>query len=204
LADGSTIQESSAIALKNGITLDQIFDDLKKIKNSITTEVYLMGYYNQWLNYGLEKFCQRAADSGIHGFIIPDLPMAYYDEIHQKLLEKYKLKICFLITPDSDDSRIKQADKLSTGFVYVVSSNATTGKTNSVFASNREYFEKIRDYPFVNRCMLGFGIHDNAGFEKACQYADGAIVGSAFIRHLKNNFSKRHIQNFIHSIKNKA
>lgn len=204
LADGPTIQESSAIALENGITIEQIFDDLEKIKEKITTEIYLMGYYNQWLNYGLEEFCKRASHSGIRGLIIPDLPMAYFDDEHRRLLAKYNLKICFLITPDSSDSRIKKADELSSGFVYAVSSNATTGKTASVFESNRSYFEKIRNFPFSNRRMIGFGIHDNAGFEEACLYADGAIIGSAFIRHIKNDFSKEHIQKFIHSIKNKA
>jgi tryptophan synthase alpha chain len=201
LADGPTIQASSAKALANGITMDRVFDQLEQCRRPFQAEIYLMGYYNQWLKYGLEKFCQRAQKAGVSGLIIPDLPIEYFDREHQELLKKYQLKISFLVTPDTNEARIEKVDELTTGFVYLVSSRSTTGATDNR-ADNSAYLERMASYPFSHQTLIGFGIHDHATYTQACRFADGAIIGSAFIRHIANDFSKPSILNFVNHIKN--
>ena len=203
LADGPTIQSSSALALAKGASLDKIFDRLGSFKSKLTAEIYLMGYFNQWLSYGIERFCARANEVGATGLIIPDLPIEYFDENLQSIVEHNELKMSFLVTPDTTEERIEKIDKLSTGFVYLVSSKSTTGKTGSVFNQNEPYFKKMASFPFKRKTMIGFGIHDHDTYTQACKYADGAIIGSAFIRHIEKNHSKANILEFINLIKQK-
>jgi tryptophan synthase alpha chain len=201
LADGPTIQESSSKALARGATLDKIFDRLAALKPQLESEIYLMGYYNQWLSYGLERFCARVKETGATGLIIPDLPVDYFDQEHRSVLERHGLAICFLVTPDTPESRIAEIDQLTTGFVYLVSSKSTTGKTAAVFDENQDYFKKMKAFPFRNRTMIGFGIQDHESFANACSYADGAIIGSAFIRHIEKDPSRRNIIDFVNQIR---
>ena len=201
LADGPTIQESGTVALKNGMTTGLLFEQLKSIRNRVNIPVYLMAYYNQWLQFGLEDFCDQCSQCGISGLIIPDLPIAYFDETHRAILERYHLDFTFLVTPTTDDDRMKLVDELTTGFVYVVSKSATTGKEEDISADQKVYFNRIKTFSFSNKTLIGFGIHDAATFDTACNYADGAIVGSAFIRHIKNNYDLQHITSFIQRIK---
>lgn len=203
LADGPTIQASSSRALSNGISLDQIFDKLEGFDQPFQSEIYLMGYYNQWLSYGMEAFCQRARKAGVSGLIIPDLPIEYFDESYQSLLADHGLKISFLVTPDTAQERIRKVDELSTGFVYIVSSRSTTGASEGQ-EDNSAYLQKMASFPFKNKTLIGFGIHDHDSYRHACHYADGAIIGSAFIRHIEKDYSQPHILSFVNHIKNKS
>lgn len=182
LADGPTIQKSSEIALKNGQTINNIFQNVKNIRKTHDVPIILMGYFNQMLQYGVEKFLSDAHLSGIQGLIIPDMPMAIYERDFKTLFEKYKMEISFLITPLTSDDRIRMADKLSTAFVYIVSQSSITGKSKDITQDQIAYFKRINAMNLKNPTLVGFGIHDKATRLVANQYSYGAIVGSAFIR----------------------
>ncbi len=184
LADGTTIQQSSEIALKNGINLLILFDQLKSIKGKISCPLILMGYYNQLLQYGVEPFIVSALEAGVAALIIPDLPMDIYEGEYKKMFETYGMEISFLITPFTTEERIKTADALSSAFVYVVSQTSITGNTSEVQDYQIQYFERIKAMKLKSPRLIGFGIHDKASFDIACNYSDGAIIGSAFIRSL--------------------
>ena len=201
LADGPTIQMSNQTALGNGMDTWKLFAQLKKVKGEIRVPVYLMGYYNQWLQFGLDEFCAQAAESGVYGLIMPDLPVEYFNADHEQLVAKHGLAISFLVTPETSESRMRQADEKSTGFVYVVSTSSTTGKTAGFSSEQIAYFERISNFKFKSQTLIGFGIHDHNTFETACQYANGAIIGSAFIRHISRDTSDQHIREFVKSIK---
>ena len=201
LADGPSIQASGQKALDNGMNTALLFEQLESIKGQVKIPIFLMGYYNQWFQFGLEKFCAACQNVGITGLIMPDLPLDYFDKKHQDLLEKYNLKICFLVTPDTTEERIKQIDALSTGFVYIVSNSSTTGKKEDISASQLTYFERIKSYNFQSQSLIGFGIHDHKTFSTACKYADGAIVGSAFVNHIKEDAGIEKIQDFVKGVR---
>lgn len=184
LADGTTIQESSSIALKNGMKLDVLFDQLKSVKGKIQTPIILMGYYNQLLQYGVEKFLSIASESGVQAMIIPDLPMDVYEEKYQELFATYNIGMSFLITPETSDERIRQADKLSNAFIYMLSQTGITGKTGDIQQEQINYFDRINKMELKAPRLIGFGIHDKASYQMACTHSDGAIIGSAFIRAL--------------------
>ena len=204
LADGPSIQASGQKALDNGMNTDLIFEQLSSIKDQIKIPVYLMGYYNQWFQYGLETFCNKCKEVGVEGLIMPDLPLDYFDQKHKNILQKNDLKICFLITPDTTEERIEEIGKCSTGFVYVVSNSSTTGKKEDISQKQITYFERIKSYKFNSKKLIGFGIHDNQTFSKACEYADGAIIGSAFVNHIKEDYSFENIERFVSSIKSEV
>ncbi len=201
LADGPTIQTSSQQALDNGISIERILNDLAAVSSSVHTPMYGMLYYNQIMQFGKERFCALCVNAGIEGLIIPDLPVEYYEPLLASTLEEYGLRIAFLVTPDTDEERMEKVEQMTTGWVYVVSSNATTGQSREISAEQRAYFEKIKNYGFSRPTMIGFGIHDSESFETACQYANGAIIGSAFIRQLQRDASNESIHNFIQKIK---
>lgn len=202
LADGTTIQGSSAIALKNGINLKQIFDQVSEVrtqKNEIP--IIFMGYFNQILQFGEEKFLKECQLAGVDGLIVPDIPMQIYEKQYKKLFKQYNIGISFLITPDTSDQRILKADQLSTDFIYVVSQSSITGKTGEISQQQIEYFDRIKSLQLKSPTLIGFGIHDHKTFAMASQYSNGAIVGSAFIRQLASNgYSKESIQKFINTI----
>ncbi|MFM2392471.1 MAG: tryptophan synthase [Bacteroidota bacterium] len=201
LADGPTIQNSSEKALKNGMTLHLLFNQLNSIKNTNKIPLILMGYYNQLLQFGVESFLQNAAESGISGLIIPDLPMEIYENKYKRIFEKYNMGISFLITPNTSEERIIKADELSNTFVYAVSQTSITGKTSQINKNQYEYFEKLKNFKFKNPYLIGFGIHDKYTFDEACNYSQGAIIGSAFIRVLESDESEKNITHFINGIK---
>ena len=204
LADGPVIQASSEEALKNGMTLKLLFEQLEKaacIKQNPQIAFLLMGYLNPILQFGVERFCLRAAQVGISGCIIPDLPMDEYLKDYKTLFNKYDLKNIFLITPQTPDSRIRLIDNSSDGFIYMVSSDSTTGTKYGVDEEKEKYFKRIKSMQLKNPLMIGFGISDKNSFSKATQYANGAIIGSAFINNLKEGRSVREI---IGSFKDKA
>jgi tryptophan synthase alpha chain len=184
LADGPTIQESGTKALENGMHLNLLFEQIQSARKTTEIPLILMGYYNQVMQFGDDKFFEKCAETGVDGLILPDLPLSVYEEKYQKRLADLDLKISFLITPQTPAERIRKIDKLSTGFVYVVSSYAITGSTTGISAEQIAYFKRIEAMKLKNPRLIGFGISDRATFNTACQYANGAIIGSAFIKAL--------------------
>lgn len=187
LADGETIQMSSQTALKNGISLDLIFNQLEEATDRITIPMVLMGYFNQFLQYGFEKLLGRMQKCKIEALIIPDLPEDYYEKHYKLLFEEKGIKICFLVSPETRDDRIRRLDSLSSGFLYVVAQSSTTGGTAQADTSQLDYFKKLNHMELNSPRLIGFGIHDRQSFKDACQYANGAIIGSAFIRSLQSD-----------------
>tara|TARA_B100001250_G_scaffold314605_1_gene276814 strand:- start:289 stop:1068 length:780 start_codon:yes stop_codon:yes gene_type:complete len=201
VADGPTIQESSTVALDNGMTLKKLFDQLATLREHVSVPVLLMGYINPVLQYGFEAFCAKCAEVGIDGLILPDLPMYEYEEMYQSVLEKYGLYNVFLITPQTSEERIQKIDSLSKGFIYMVSSASTTGAKTGISTEQISYFQKINSMGLKNKRLIGFGISDNESFSKACEFADGAIIGSAFIKLLEEDSSSENIKNYIQQVK---
>ncbi len=183
LADGPVIQASSTVALANGMTIATLFQQLKNFRKEIQLPILLMGYMNPVLQYGFEKFCQDAAAAGIDGLILPDLPMFEYEKEYGPLIGKYQLDFVFLVTPETSAERIRKLDTLSTGFLYAVSSSSTTGK-NKDLTEQAAYFDRLKAMNLNNPVLIGFGIRDKESFSKACAYANGAIIGTAYIKAL--------------------
>lgn len=180
-ADGPTIQKSSEIALKNGMSLNLLFEQLKTIRNSVSIPLVLMGYFNPVFQFGVKAFCEKCREIGIDGAILPDLPLDEYEAEYKTSFEENNLHNILLITPQTSEKRIRQIDEASSGFIYMVSSSSTTGAGKKVADFQKNYFERIKNMNLKNPTIIGFGISDNATFENACKYANGAIIGSAFV-----------------------
>ena len=187
LADGPTIQHSSEVALNNGINLDVIFNQLKSIKETNKTPLVLMGYLNQVLKYGEEKFCEQCVACGIDTVILPDLPMIEFETHYQELFANYGISSVFLITPQTSEERIRKIDTLTEAFIYVVASASITGAKGEISAEQIAYFERIKAMNLKSTLIVGFGISNKSTFNKVCEYVNGAIIGSAFIKHLDAN-----------------
>jgi len=185
VADGPVIQQSSEEALKNGMTIHLLFEQLEHIRNNVSIPLILMGYLNPVMQYGIEDFCKKCKEIGIDGTIIPDLPLEIYETEYKEIFEKNSLSNIFLVTPQTSDERIRKIDELSTGFIYMVSSSSTTGVKGAVNEEQISYFERIRAMNLRSKRLIGFGISDKVSFEKSAYYANGAIIGSAFINALK-------------------
>ena len=201
LADGPTIQDSSTAALKNGMTTEILFAQLKNIRATVKIPLIIMGYFNPMLQYGVESFCKKCQDIGIDGLIIPDLPVDVYHEHYKTIFEAHGLINVFLITPQTSDERIRYIDSISNGFIYMVSSASTTGATFGFGPEQTNYFKRIANMALKHQQIVGFGISNNQTFTQATQYAKGAIIGSAFVKHLANK-GKADIAGFIQSILN--
>jgi tryptophan synthase alpha chain len=184
LADGPTIQASSTQALKNGMTSELLFTQLKDIRKSVSIPLIIMGYFNPMFQYGVEAFCKKCEEVGIDGLIIPDLPVDVYHSDYKDIFEKYGLINVFLITPQTSDERIHYIDSVSNGFIYMVSSASTTGTKVGFGDEQTSYFKRISDMNLRHPQIVGFGISNNETFTQATQYAKGAIIGSAFIKHV--------------------
>ena len=181
LADGPVIQESSLIALDNGMTIAKLFEQLKGFREKIHVPVVLMGYMNPVLQYGFEKFCADAAAVGIDGLILPDLPPLEFEQSHGAIVKKHALDFIFLVTPETSEERVRKLDGLSSGFLYAVSSSSTTGKEKN-FDDVIAYLKRLRSYELTNPVLVGFGIKDKETFGAVAPFANGAIIGSAFIK----------------------
>ena len=203
VADGPTIQESSKIVLYQSMTLELLFTQLKDLRTSVDIPVLLMGYINPILQYGIERFCRDCKSVGIDGVILPDLPLQEFKDHYQTLFEGHNLHNVFLISPNTSEDRIRMIDGVSEGFVYMVSSSSITGAKAGVEDSQIHYFERVNAMKLSNPRLIGFGISNKETFDKASQYANGAIIGSAFINQLKEDASNEAIQNFVYSIKGK-
>ncbi|MFN4764457.1 tryptophan synthase subunit alpha [Gillisia sp. Q332] len=184
LADGPTIQESSTQALKNGMTTNKLFDQLKDIRETVKIPLIIMGYFNPMLQFGVEKFCQKCQKAGIDGLIIPDLPVDVYNEEYKAIFEKYRLLNIFLITPQTSEERIRFIDSVSGGFIYMVSSASVTGSTKGFGEDTKAYFKRIAAMNLKNPQIIGFGINDKETFNQATEFAAGAIIGSAFVNYI--------------------
>ncbi|HTL06686.1 MAG TPA: tryptophan synthase subunit alpha [Chitinophagaceae bacterium] len=185
LADGPVIQQSSSIALANGMTIEKLFAQLQGFRQQVYLPVILMGYMNPVLQYGFEKFCQHAAALPIDGLILPDLPEHEFETMYGPIMQRYGLNFIFLVTPETTEERIKKLDQLSTGFLYAVSSSSTTGSDKNMTDVNA-YLRRLKGYQLKNPVLVGFGIKDKESFNAACQHANGAIIGSAYIKALEN------------------
>jgi tryptophan synthase alpha chain len=199
LADGPTIQASSTQALKNGMTTEVLFNQLKGIRKSVNIPLIIMGYFNPMLQYGVEAFCAKCQEIGIDGLIIPDLPVDVYHEDYKATFEKYGLINVFLITPQTSDERIRYIDSISNGFIYMVSSASTTGAQSGFGEEQTAYFERIANMNLKNPQIVGFGISNNETFKQATKYAKGAIIGSAFVKHVTNEGANT-IDDFVNRI----
>lgn len=202
LADGETIQKSSQKAIENGITIDHILQQIVEIRKTVDIPILLMGYYNSIMQYG-NSFFEKAKEAGVDGLIIPDLPPEIYSEKYQQICEKLALDMVFLITPQTPIERIHYLDQLTTGFLYIVSSYATTGG-NSNIHQQQEYFTKLKQQKLTSPQLIGFGIADRKAFDTACKNADGAIIGSAFIKAIaESNNLEETISQFINKYSKK-
>ena len=187
LADGPTIQASSTTALQNGMTTQLLFDQLRAIRESVQIPLLIMGYFNPILQFGVEEFCKKCAETGIDGLIIPDLPVDIYEAAYKTTFEKYGLLNVFLITPQTSDDRIRFIDSISNGFIYMVSSSSVTGSSDGFGEIQTSYFERISAMHLKNPLVVGFGINNKRTFEQATKSTSGAIIGSAFVKHLTEN-----------------
>lgn len=184
LADGPVIQASSTKALQNGMSIAVLFEQLKSLRTKTQIPLILMGYMNPVIQYGFQKFCEEAAEVGVDGLILPDLPEYEYETIYGDIIKKAGLDFIFLITPETSTERIKKLDHLSSGFLYAVSSSATTGNEKD-FDQVAKYLQRLKDLQLQNPVLVGFGIKDKTTFDTACRYANGAIIGSAYIKALE-------------------
>ena len=200
LADGETIQRSSATAIRNGMTLPNYFEVMKIIRKKTDLPVVYMGYLNQIIQFGVEQFCQTCNETDIQCLIIPDLPPDVYDKEYKSVFEKYGLLVSFLITPTTPEERIRKIEKLTTGFIYVVSSSSITGRRGGITKKQRAHYEKVKAMNLSKPTMIGFGIHDKKTYDFACKYANGAIIGSEFIRYV----AKENAAYFLTTIKSKS
>lgn len=202
LADGETIQHSSSQALANGMNMQVLFTQLSEIKaiNRPNTALVLMGYLNPILQFGVEVFCQQCQEVGIDGLIIPDLPEIEFETTYHNIFKKYNLDFVFLVTPQTAEERVKHLDSLSSGFLYAVSNSSVTGTTTN-FEQVKNYLQRLQTYQLKNPILVGFGISNANDFKQVCEYANGAIIGSAFIKYLKGKTTiKQATEEFVKSI----
>jgi len=201
VADGPTIQHSSEIALENGMTLHVLFEQLKDLRKTVNIPILLMGYVNPIVQYGVENFCKKAAEVGVDGVIVPDLPMYEYEALYSKFFIGNNLSNIFLVTPQTTEDRIRKIDELSNAFIYLLSSSSITGGSLDVSTGIEDYYKRIKAMQLKNPTIIGFGISKKANFDKACEYANGAIVGSAFVKLLGESDYLNKIPAFIKAIR---
>lgn len=187
LADGPTIQESSGVALKNGMTTEKLFRQLKGIREKVKIPLIIMGYFNPILQFGVETFCQKCSETGIDGVIIPDLPVEEYLEHYREIFEKHQITVIFLITPQTPEKRIRFIDSVSKGFIYMVSTASVTGTTSGFQQEQIDYFKRLSEMNLKAPQIVGFGINNSETFSQATRFSKGAIIGSAYIKELSAN-----------------
>jgi tryptophan synthase alpha chain len=163
------------------MTISMLFRQLAGIRKEVSIPLILMGYINPVLKFGIDEFCRKCKETEIDGIILPDLSPEIYLNQYPGLFEKYNLHNILLVSPQSDNNRIKMIDKLSRGLIYVVSSSSTTGIRSGFSENQISYFNRITKLNLKNPWLIGFGISDKNSFNKACTMANGVVIGSAFI-----------------------
>lgn len=201
LADGPTIQKSSEKALANGMSLNKLFEQIANMRQQISMPIVLMGYLNPVMKYGLNAFAEKCKEVGVDGLILPDLPVKEYLSTYKAVFQKNGLSNIFLITPQTPESRIRAIDEETDGFIYMVSSASTTGAKSDISNKQVEYFSRVNDMNLKNPRVIGFGISDKNTFDEACKYANGAIIGSAFVKAIDAEDPVAATKEFIASIK---
>ena len=202
LADGPTIQHSGETALKNGMSLKLLFEQLQNVRSSIEMPLILMGYVNTVHKFGIKAFAQKCNEVGVDGVILPDLPFQVYLDEYKDIFDEYGVSNIFLITPQTPDDRIKLIDEKTNGFIYMVSSASVTGAKKGLSEAQLKYFERVNKLNLNNSALIGFGISNQESFKETCKYADGAIIGSAFVKLLgKSGDLHTNIESFIKDIK---
>ena len=181
MADGPVIQASNTVALNNGMSVKLLFEQLSGIREKVSLPLILMGYLNPIMQYGFEKFCAKAAECGVDGIIIPDLPFAEYIDSYKAIAEKNGLHVIMLITPETSEERIRLIDENTKGFIYMVSSASVTGAKKTFGENNLAYFRRVNAMKLRNPRLIGFGISNKATFDAACEESSGAIIGSRFV-----------------------
>ena len=181
MADGPVIQDAATKALRNGMTLEKLFSQLEGIRRDVDIPLILMGYLNPVFRYGFEAFCKRCTEVGVDGIILPDLPFKDYMESYKDIAERYGLRFIMLITPETSEERVRLIDAHTSGFIYMVSSAATTGAQKDFDAQKQAYFRKIEEMGLRIPRMVGFGISNKQTFDAACEHASGGIIGSRFV-----------------------
>jgi tryptophan synthase alpha chain len=202
MADGPVIQQSNEIALRNGMSIKLLLSQLSEIRKEVKIPLLLMGYLNPVIQFGVENFCKECNRIGIDGIILPDLPPQVYREEYLPFFNKYNLYNILLITPQSSEERILVIDKVSRGFIYMVSSSAVTGTRGRFMDHQISYFKRVNEINLENPCLIGFGISNRETFQSAAKYARGGIIGSAFVKILgKGGNINENIIQFIRDIK---
>jgi tryptophan synthase alpha chain len=201
IADGPTIQDSNQIALDNGMSLKKLFEQLQEMRQSVSLPVVLMGYLNPIIQYGMEAFCKKCQEVGVDGLILPDLPMQQYLDEFKEVFNKYDLRNTFLISPQTSEKRIREIDTHSNGFIYMVSAHSITGARTGISEDQIVYFQRVEAMNLKNPRLIGFGISDSESFTTASKFGNGAIIGSAFIKKIKDSQDlKSDIESYIQSV----
>ena len=200
IADGPIIQNSSTIAIKNGMSLSLLFDQLKNIRSTTQIPIILMGYINPIIQFGYDKFVDKLIECGIDGVILPDLPLLEYKKELKPFFDKNNISFVSLISPNTSIERVKEIDQISDGFLYVVSSSSITGQNNLFDANQIKYFNSLNNIFLKNPKIIGFGISDKKSFDIACNYSNGAIIGTKFINSLDALNLNKSIEKFVNSI----
>src|SRR5262245_43604708 len=202
VADGPTIQQSNKVALDNGMNLRLLIQQVKEIRKQSKLPIILMGYLNPVMQYGIENFVKDAAEAGVDGLILPDMPLYEYEEEYVELFRSANLCHTFLVAPTTSEERIRKIDAMSHGFVYAVSASSTTGAKKDFSSDQISYFKRLQELKLNNPLLIGFGISDHDTFSKASSYGAGAIVGSAFINLLRESKDqKADIDKFVRNLK---
>ncbi|WP_413666767.1 tryptophan synthase subunit alpha [Mucilaginibacter sp. Mucisp86] len=201
VADGPTIQHSSEVALENGMSLKVLFEELAELRSRVSIPILLMGYFNPIAQYGIERFCKKAAEVGVDGIIVPDLPIYEYENMYSSYFIDNGLSNIFLVTPQTSEERIRKIDDLSSSFIYLLSSSTITGYNLKLSDSVEDYYKRITAMKLNNPTVIGFGITDSSSFTKACNYANGAIIGSRFVKLLGEDGYMDKIDGFVKGIR---
>ncbi|HZY40314.1 MAG TPA: tryptophan synthase subunit alpha [Mucilaginibacter sp.] len=201
VADGPVIQHSSEIALQNGMSLNLLFEQLKDLRKRVSIPIMLMGYFNPVVQYGVGRFCEKAAEVGVDGLIVPDLPISEYEMLYSGIFKSNNLSNIFMVTPQTSEDRIRKIDALSNSFIYLLSSSSITGTALQLSVNIEDYYKRIKAMNLKNPAIIGFGITDQKAFDKACEYAAGAIVGTKFVKMLAEENYLDKIPQFVKRIR---